>query len=175
MSKFKNICEINIQVPKLVTEEPILIQKIINFIEIGITNLNKSNFLDVFGDPKFLTRDAYVNLKFRLIGSEVPKSKDYTQELEESGQPVIDYLVNKNLVKQIGYIIEKVLILDSYLNTLYTDPELNMLGVSHIKKWKFIKTGGELLNQFLFSEIGKLCPPESARTNIPSILLYFSL
>lgn len=161
MSKFKNICEINIQVPKLVTEEPILIQKIINFIEIGITNLNKSNFLDVFGDPKFLTRDAYVNLKFRLIGSEVPKSKDYTQELEESGQPVIDYLVNKNLVKQIGYIIEKVLIFDSYLNTLYTDPELNMLGVSHIKKWKFIKTGGELLNQFLFSEIGKLCPPES--------------
>ena len=148
MSEFKNICEINIQVPKIVTEDPNLIQKIINFIEFGKTSLKKSNFFGVFGDPKFLKRDAYVNMKFRLIGSEVPKSKDYTRELEESGQPVIDYLVNKNLVKQIGYIIEKVLIFDSYLNTLYTDPELNMLGVKESTTKSF-----QFLNDWLLNDL----------------------
>lgn len=137
-----NICYITINMPFIVANNSELKKKIEEFIDKGLENLEHKQYFNLIkqtqrGSPR-------ISLNFQYKGK------------LDTPITVLNFLNNKELVKHIGYIIEKVLIFDSYLNTLYTNPDLNLLGVSIFKTWNFIHTGGEN-NTSLFEKVGKDC------------------
>lgn len=156
----KTICSFNIKLPlnyinnrdadqAIVSARARTKKKIKTFITDGIRQIPRIN--DFFS----LISPSTENI-FKKYQQETIK---FIYNIDDSVQNYFeDFLQNQQYSKDLGYIIEKALIFDSYLNTLYTDPELNLCGVSYYKSWTFIWPGGVPSDPYLFYKVGEECP-----------------